>query len=458
MLVLAVAFLSACGGEPMPDPDAPSPSPWSTATERVHPTPSPSPWPTATDTGHAEFPCGPSMFSELEYTPEVLLWTADGSDLVFSHEGSIWTVDAEGAKLHKVLHALGGNISVRHGAFKFGFHADLSPDGTRLAYTACQYQTEYEDAAYAQDVLARRGPEVYELSLYNYEIALTGLDGDDQRRITHNNWPDDHYPVWSPKGDRIAFTKGGGGYSGQLYTMSPDGSDVQSVGLTGMRVARVPPVWSPDGQRLAFVVNEGEIYPRDERNVYTVRLNGTEPVKVGEMGGVRYVGLAVTSAPSWHPDGERLAFAGFNGEELFIHTVKFDGSDLRQVWSSVPAYDSKSVSQVSWSPDGSELLFVADGVYIVKADRVGRQKLPASSNKEVMVAAWSPDGSRIATYTTSARYGSAASLVIMNRDGTDLRVLAEADRNGEIRLAQSTQPEDTREQESDPTATAPPPG
>ena len=459
---LAVAaLLSACDGEPMPaQTPATTPSPWPTDEPLVHVpgTFGDSANSTTYFYNEATFSCGPSMDSDLEYAPEVLLWGADGSGLVFSYRGSIWTVDAEGAVLQKVLHALRGNTSVSMGAFKFGFHADLSPDGTRLVYTACQFQTEYEDTAYAQSVIARSGPDWYERSLYNYEIALTGLDGDGQRRVTHNRWPDDHYPVWSPDGSRIAFTRGGGLYSGQLYTISPDGSDVQSVGLTGMKVARVPPVWSPDGQRLAFVVNEGKGHAREQRNVYVVRPDGSDLAKMGEMGGVRYVAwAATTAAPAWRPDGERLAFAGFDGQELFIHTARFDGSDLRQVWSSVPASDSKSVSQVSWSPDGSELLFVADGVYIVNPDGGGLRKLRASSNQEIPLAAWSPGGSRIAIYTILAGYGSAAAyLATMNRDGTDFRVLVEADRNEEPWLAQSTQPEATTEQESDPTATAPP--
>ena len=470
LCLLAVAFLSACDGEPTPDPTA---TPTTDATSTTVPKPTPTYEPLvhvpgqfgvsadSTTTEYVEpiFPCGPSMDSDLEYAPEVLLWAADGSGLVLSYRGSIWTVDAQGVVLQKVLHALRGNTSVSMGAFKFGFHADLSPDGTRLVYTACQFQTEYEDTAYAQSVIARSGSDWYERSLYNYEIALTGLDGDDQRRVTHNRWPDDHYPVWSPDGSRIAFTRGGGLYNGQLYTMSPDGSDVQSVGLTGMKVARVPPVWSPDGQRLAFGANEGEMYPREERNVYTVRLDGSDLAKVGEMGGVRYVGwAATTAAPAWRPDGERLAFAGFDGQELFIHTARFDGSDLRQVWSSVPVSDSKSVSQVSWSPDGSELLFVADGVYIVNPDGGGLRELLAPSNQEIALAAWSPGGSRIAIYTILAGYGSAAYLATMNRDGTDFRVLAEADRNGELQPAQSTQPEATTVPEPEPTATAPPPG
>ncbi len=52
--------------------------------------------------------------------------------------------------------------------FIHGFHADLSPDGAQLAYTSCQFPTEYEDPASAQASRDRYGPEWYERSLYNY--------------------------------------------------------------------------------------------------------------------------------------------------------------------------------------------------------------------------------------------------------------------------------------------------
>ena len=447
LMALAAASALACAEAPtptaLPEPTA-SPIPTDEPLLHVPGTFGTSANSTTTQFVEPAFPCGPFLFSTVEYIPEILFWTADGSDLVFSHGGNIWTVDGQGAKLQRVLRALVGAMPAEALGFQYGFYADLSPDGTRLAYTSCQFQTEYEDAAYAQSVIARHGPQWYERSLYRYQIALTGLDGGNQQRITHDGWSN-HYPVWSPNGNRIAFMRASH-VGGRLYTMSQDGSDVQSVSEMDLKVALVPPVWSPDGQRLAFVANEGEGIYRDQRNVYTVRLDGSDLVKVGDMGGARFPDL-VTVAPSWHPDGERLAFAGFDGEELFVRTVRTDGSDLRQVWSSVPASDSSSVSQVTWSPDGSELLFVADGVYIVHPDGGALQELYTLATADYTLAAWSPDESSIAIYTTQLGRGPSpwASLVIMNRDGTDLRILVEADRRDPLRVVQPTQPEATTE-------------
>ena len=342
--------------------------------------------------------------------------------------------------------------------FIHGFHADLSPDGAQLAYTSCQFPTEYEDPASAQASRDRYGPELYERDLYNYEIALTGLDGGNQQRIT-NNLRLDHYPVRSPDGDRIAVIAGGGDYRGEIYTMSQDGSDVQSLGLVDVRVAHVPPVWSPNGQRLAFVANEGELYTRERRTVYTVRPDGSELVKVGEMGASLPYPDDLTVAPAWHPDGERIAFAGFNGEEVTIHTVRFDGEDLLRIWGDRPD-DYTRISQVSWSPNGSEILFVSNGtndtwayngISIVRPDGSGLRSLHSSANR--ILAAWSPDGSRIAAYKRKGWRSPTTGLYTLSMDGTDLRVLVEADRNGELRLAQSTQPEAA----TDPATSTPDP-
>ena len=393
---------------------------------------------TSTFYNEPHFPCGPTMSTHYEHSPEVLLWTADGSDLVFSKKGTVWKVDVHGNELRPIVHALGESILVEILRFKWGFYADLSPDGTQLAYTSCQFQTEYddEDYEYVQAMIARDGPEWYERSKFNYEIALVDLDGGRQQRITQDRLQN-HYPAWSPTGNRIAFV------AGQLYTMSPDGSDVHSVTTTRWfpaRFAFVPPVWSPDSQRLAFVVNDGEPYPRDQRKIYTVRTDGTDLVQVGEMGGLEFAGNDFTAAPTWSPDGERLAYQGFQGEDLAIYTVRFDGSDRRLVWHNTDRkYRRMGISQVSWSPDGLELLIVGNGtdlesnddrilLYSIDLTRGSMRPLDAQGASAVVTSAvvkWSPDSSEIAIYAGYRwpPYTHGIWLAIMNRDGTNLRTL-----------------------------------
>ena len=380
----------------------------------------------------AFFSCGPALAPYFGNSlANVLLWTPDSSHLVFSSGGTIWTVDEQGAQLDMVLNALAGATPVGTLGFLYGFHADLSPDSARLTYTSCQFPTEYDDPDSAQAVITQDGLEWYERTKYSYEIALSGLDGGDLERLTHTRTSDEHYPAWSPSGDRIAFMRGTSGSSGQLYTMAPDGSDVQSLGLVDMRVALVPPAWSPDGQRLAFVVNEGKGYAREQRNIYTVRPDGSELTKVGEMGDLRFAYSSLTAAPTWSPDSERLAFQGFNSEELAIYTIRFDGSDLRPVWNGNDDINPKAVSQVSWSPDGSELLIVGDGVHVLHLDGGGLRQLSVPAGPDT-VAAWSPDGSRIATYKTETWHSPRTGLYTVSRDGMDLRVLVEKDANGNL--------------------------
>ncbi len=383
----------------------------------------------------AHFSCGPFRAYLREHQPNILLWTHDGSHLVFSHGvdfyhgGAVWIVDEQGTELRMVLDAKAVyNTEFSFADFLYGFYADLSPDGARLAYTSCQFPTEYDDSGQAQAVITQDGPEWYERTKHSYDIALAELDGGNQQRVTHTRLDDEHYPVWSPAGDRIAFMRASGPYNGRLYTMAPDGSDVQSVtAIRDMHVALVPPDWSPDGQRLALVVNEGRGHAREQRNVYTVRPDGSELTKVGEMGPLRFAYGSLTAAPTWSPDGERLAFAGFNGEELAIYTVRFDGSDLGPVWQGNSDTGPKAVSQVSWSPDGSELLIVGDGVYSAHLDSGNLRQL-AGRIQRFTTAAWSPDGSRIAIYNPS----SGTFLSVINRDGTNSRTLVHEEDDGNL--------------------------
>ena len=97
-------------------------------------------------------------------------------------------VDADGTQVHRIVDANPGDI------FEYGYYADMSPDGTKIVYSTCEFPTEGE-VTYS------------ERENYNYEIAVINLDGTGQRRLTENR-TFEHYPVWSPDGSRIAYLSG----------------------------------------------------------------------------------------------------------------------------------------------------------------------------------------------------------------------------------------------------------
>ena len=206
-------------------------------------------------------------------------------------------------------------------------------------------------------------------------------------------------------------------------------NEPRAVGPPSGRVALYPPVWSPDGRLLAFIVNEGDRY--SSRDIlYTVRVDGSELTRI----------LETTALPTWSQNGEELAFATIStdGEEAVIYMIRPDGTSLRRMWSSGPGASLEPVTHLSWSPDGSELLFVSDGVYVVRSDGSGLRRL-AFGNRNTQ-AVWSPDGSRIAIYYRDELYSS-GSLGTMARDGTYPRILATTDADGRFRAWNPPRPE-----------------
>ena len=324
-----------------------------------------------------------------------LHWTEDGSHLVFSLDYQTWTFNIEHSQVR---------LAADEDWMGYGFYADVSPDGSSIVYSTC------EPSAY---------DSYFERNIDLYEIATVNMDGSGYRRLTENQYFE-NYPVWSPDGAEIALIRREGPWrhyetahpSVRLYIITAKGG-VGRVGRLGStdRLALYPPVWSPDGQWLAFIANDGECCPR-ERVLHTVRSDDSELTRIGE-----------TTAPAtWSPGGEELAFAAVEGEEAVIYAVRADGTGQRTIWRSGPDDPSTPVSQVSWSPDGSELLFTSDHLYVIGSDGSGLRPLGPRSG--IIRAAWSPDGSRVAIYYVDYL------LVTVARDGTDLRELVEIGNNG----------------------------
>ena len=300
---------------------------------------------------------------------------------------------------------------------KHGSHVSVSPDGSRVAYSTCEYRRHPSPEG---------SGKLHLNNVLGYEIATADVSGSDRERLTANGLFDS-YPTWSPDGTRIAFINTGRRdyepFDSQIMTMSADGTDIKVVPNTeGVDV--YPLVWSPDGERLAFIAHEQRRLGSGLGTLHTVRLDGSELSKIG----------AVSTMPAWSPDSKRLAY-GFNDfidmRSVYrgpggVYTVQFNGTDLREVLPGFAAFD------ISWSPDGSELLLTADGLYLVRQDGSSLRQLYRLESSDVpyhwlIHATWSPDGSTIAAREIQIGYSwsGVSKIFIMARDGSGTRLLAE---------------------------------
>ena len=131
------------------------------------------------------------------------------------------------------------------------------------------------------------------------------------------------------------------------------------------------PKISPDGSRIAFVVTSMS-EERDEylSNIWVVDVAGGDAaVTAGEPRRFTH-GPKRDTAPSWSPDGRRLAFLsereGKKKPQLYV--MPADGGEATRL-TDVP----HGVSNLAWSPDSTRLAFVA---------RVGGWQEPESPDEK----------------------------------------------------------------------------
>ena len=142
-----------------------------------------------------------------------------------------------------------------------------------------------------------------------------------------------------------------------------------------------------------------------------LRSDGSKLTRIGET----------TAPPTWSPDGGELVYAAVDGDEPALYAVRRDGTGRRLIWSGEADEGFAPISQVLWSPDGSEILFFSNESYLVRPDGGGLRRLGIPRHVPNVRAAWSPDGSRIAIYYPYQQ------IVTVSRDGAELLVHAEAD-------------------------------
>ena len=211
-----------------------------------------------------------------------------------------------------------------------------------------------------------------------FDIHTMNPDGTDRVNITQTPKTQEHNPIWSPDGSKISFVREydtDGGDDFRAFVMNADGSGRTMIRMGSPKAA----TWTPDGTQLMIGLHvynldgsfAGRLFPdieagwaayafidspviafteHDGNELWTMWADGTDRTKL-------------TSGPvfdaDWGPDGESI-----------IYTRSVSGST--GVWRSEPLrwLDSHSLLQggtpdipvqgrVSWSPDGTLLVFGA---------------------------------------------------------------------------------------------------
>lgn len=212
------------------------------------------------------------------------------------------------------------------------------------------------------------------------EIFIRSAGGG-EIQLTHNT-ADDAHPSWSPSGDHILFTSNAGGGFFQIFTMNPDGSDAQQIGVVPGNNA-MHPRYSPDGSRIAFM-RASVTEPLCEWNwdVWVMDADGENQQRITSR-------LNADLYPNWTPDGTEIVYASCdNWLDFDLYAVNPDTGAERQITSWLWDNEWGAV----YSPAGDYLAFNTDvdgntDIYVAPAAGGTASNLTQNSADD-LVSSW----------------------------------------------------------------------
>jgi len=301
------------------------------------------------------------------YDDQVYGWTPDGKSIVFRSLRDGW--DLGEGRLFTV--PLTGGLPVALPMPQSGA-GDLSPDGRTVAYSPLfrdfRAWKRYQ-GGWAED-------------LWTFDLA-----SHEAHDITNNPFTD-RDPMWI--GDRVYFASDRSGTL-NLYTVKPDGSDLQQLTHSTTWDVRWPSsdhqgriVYELDGELHVFGIQDGsdhklDIFVPDDQLA----------ARPSHRSVAQFVEDFALS-----PDGARAVFVA-RGD---VFTVPAEHGPTRNLTHSSNAHDKAA----RWSPDGRKIAFISDmsgeeELYLIDQDGSGApERLTTNGDMMKYPPVWSPDGKRLA--------------------------------------------------------------
>jgi len=299
----------------------------------------------------------------------------------------------------------------------------VSPDGRRVAYVV----TRADSAT----------------NRYKRDLWIAGSDGSGARRLTWTESASLGSPAFSPDGRMLAFTTAREGGRAQVWIL-PLTEGGEAWPLTDLRTGAASPVWSPRGDRIAFTssLTPDEIAQeagtrRDSARVDAAAIRDIHRNRDAALAAIR----AKLDQSARAGDPRRVTRRNYLGEtsladeryaQLYVVEVRPGAKPARLTLNAFPT------GTPSWSPDGRSLVYAAtqppegrhpdfeddSDVFVISAEggtprRIAEPRFTASNPR------FSADGRWVVyqrqPYDTVFRSAVNNELVVMRADGSERR-------------------------------------
>lgn len=244
-----------------------------------------------------------------------LSWSPDGKYLAFDFNYDIYVIGVDGKELRNLTGGRQGNC----------FTPAWSPDGEWIAYHSSQMGRKHGSGQdWGYDIFA----------IHPDGSGTKNLTADLSARYVHQvSWT----PSWSPDGNWIAFSfeEGEGGTEKAIYIMQADGANPVKATFGG---GNYNPLWSPRGDKVAFESN------RDgDRDLYF--FNPAAASQVTQLTNNSDWGDRLIA---WLPDGVHLLVYTEGGLRLYNTDSLQYGTYF--FYKAITMMQNANISAAAWAP------------------------------------------------------------------------------------------------------------